>query len=221
MNRVSEMSEINYGKLLKNLCKDKEQKYMVQVQKDGLALENINYQTNKLCLAAVQNDALALEFVKDQTLDICNEAIEKSGFAIIYVKDQTDDLCIKAIQKNALRGIRDKDRYKVSVEINGQDKKLVQITDLISFRKTFKYTNDSLVEFIKNYCERCNDEILTSSFDDEKDEGTYIVKMNDDQYEVVKKEKVNKIIEGYIYNSEEKVMEIIKLYSFTEINVEE
>lgn len=222
MSRVSEVPEINYGQLLEKMREDKEQKNMEQVQKDGSALENINYQTNKLCLAAVQNDAFALEFVKDQTPEICNKAIEKSSFAILYVRDQTDDLCLKAIQKNALRGVRDKDRYKVSVEINGQHKMIVQITDLMTFKKTFKYGCAPIVEFIKNYCENCNDEILTSiSSLENKDEGTYIVKINDDQYEVVKKEKINKVIEGYIYNSEEEVTETTKLYSFTEVEVEE
>ncbi len=216
------MTEINYGKLLEKMRQDKEQKYMDRVKDDGLALEHISYQTPDICMTAIENDALALEFVKNQTPEICNKAIEKTGFAILYVKDQTDDLCIKAIKKNALRGIRNKDRYKVSVEIKGQEKKLIQITDLITFKKTFKYITVPLDEFIKDYCERCNDNILTFISDlENKDEGTYIVKVIDDHYEVAKREKITKIIEGYIYNSQEVVMETTKLYSFTEINVEE
>lgn len=218
---MSETVEIDYGKLLEKMRHDKEQKYMNQVKEDGSALEHINYQTSDICMAAIENDALALEFVKNQTPEICNKAIEKTGFAILYVKDQTDDLCVKAIKKNALRGIRNKDRYNISVEIKGQEKKLIQITDLVTFKKTFKYITTSLEEFIKNYCEHCNDNILTFLSDlENKDEGTYIVKVTDDQYEVAKREKIIKIIEGYIYNSEEVVMETTKLYSFTEINVE-
>ncbi len=55
------------------LSKEKEQKYLKEVQKAGWKLGNIkeDEQTTAICLEAVKKDGRALEFVKKQIFNIC------------------------------------------------------------------------------------------------------------------------------------------------------
>lgn len=67
------------------------------VKINGLELEHIEYQTDKICIEAVEQNPFALQFVKNKSLDICFRAISKNGFAIKFVDKHKTWLYTRAI----------------------------------------------------------------------------------------------------------------------------
>jgi len=74
----------------------------IAVQQNGLALEYVINQTEKICKLAVQKNGLALQYVIVQTKEICNFAIQQNAFALKYVIFQNNELCKLAVKQNGL-----------------------------------------------------------------------------------------------------------------------
>ena len=79
---------------------EQEKKDLAAVKRDGVALQFIENQTERICLAAVKEWGEALRYVKEQTEEICLIAVQKSGCALEYVKEQTEEMCIEAVRKS-------------------------------------------------------------------------------------------------------------------------
>lgn len=78
---------------------------LMRVEKDGLALEDIehNRQTFELCLAAIRQNPEALRYVcyhdKEEYAALCLEAVVLSGSALRFVPEsrQTEQICATAV----------------------------------------------------------------------------------------------------------------------------
>ena len=63
-----------------------------KVKQDGMYLQYIDIQNEKLCLAAIKNNWKSLQFVKNQTPNICYTAIEENKYALEYIKNPSIEL---------------------------------------------------------------------------------------------------------------------------------
>jgi hypothetical protein len=101
----SQFMDVNDNELIVEVVKDifsiwPETEQLLDVTKDGLLLEYIDNQTEKVCIDAVKEDPYALQFVKKQTPEICLVAVKRDGWALQYVKEQTPEICLAAVKQN-------------------------------------------------------------------------------------------------------------------------
>lgn len=74
------------------LSKEKEQEYIKKVREDAMFLEEIENQTEAICLEAVRQNGYALGHVENRTNKICLEAIKENPLSIIHCSPLTDEL---------------------------------------------------------------------------------------------------------------------------------
>ena len=119
LNKEMEDSINNYG------C-DTEQDRINIVSKNGLMLQKIVNQTEKICVAAIEQnpeavqyvypecmtdivkmtavtkDPTMLKYIDDQTEELCLEAVKQNPKMLQYVNNQTEEICIKAVSMDGL-----------------------------------------------------------------------------------------------------------------------
>ena len=99
------------------LSKEEEQKYIEMVRRYAYSLENIETQTELICLEAVKQCGWALQCVKEQTEAICLEAVRQSGMALQFVKEQTINICLEAVKQDGLAlAYVEKQTYEICLE---------------------------------------------------------------------------------------------------------
>ncbi len=71
-------------------------------------LENIDNQTEEMCMMAVKGHGGCLCYVKNKTEQICIEAVKNYGFAIQYIENPTLEICVIAVKNTsgAIRAIK-------------------------------------------------------------------------------------------------------------------
>ncbi|MDR1897071.1 MAG: DUF4116 domain-containing protein [Prevotellaceae bacterium] len=80
--------------------KNKIDRDIAAVKKNGLTLQFIEEQTPEICIEAVKQNGWALNFVKEQTPEICMAAMKQNGWALIHVKKQTPEICMTAVKQS-------------------------------------------------------------------------------------------------------------------------
>jgi hypothetical protein len=68
------------------------------LQKRGVLLKHVQYQTSEMCEVAVNQNTDALQYVKNQTYKICKIAIERYPDSLRLVRNQTYNICKLAIE---------------------------------------------------------------------------------------------------------------------------
>ena len=104
-----------------------------EVRENGLALTNIEYQTNAICLEAVKQNGCALKYVKNQTIEICLEAVKKNGLALEDVKNQTPEICLEAVKQKgkALQYVKNQ-TPELCLEAVKNDPNCIDLVNIIS-----------------------------------------------------------------------------------------
>lgn len=82
------------------LSKKKEQEYINKIKGEGWTLEQIEEQTELICLEAVKQNGRALRLVENQTEQICWEAAKEDGWSLEYVKNQTAKVGLEAVKES-------------------------------------------------------------------------------------------------------------------------
>jgi len=49
-------------------------------------MEQLDNQTQELCIEALKQDGMTLKYVKNQTPEICMAAVKQDGYALKYIK---------------------------------------------------------------------------------------------------------------------------------------
>jgi hypothetical protein len=73
---------------------------LAAVQAAGWALRHVQYQTEAICLAAVRQNGASLQFVTTQTETICLTAVQQNEYALQFVRNQTEAICCAAVAQN-------------------------------------------------------------------------------------------------------------------------
>jgi hypothetical protein len=86
-------------------------------------LELMLHQSPSKCLESVKEDGLSLQYVRIQTEKICLEAVKQNGLALRYVKKKTLRLRIEAVTQNELARsfVKNKDYYEICNKIIRQN----------------------------------------------------------------------------------------------------
>ena len=93
----------------------------------------------------------------------------------------------------------------------------VKITDMVTNKKTYRLLNGELLEFVKESYQDANADQIT--LDNAKNDGLYIIKVNDDCYDIVQVEKVVNVVKGWVYNGKKEVVTKTKIATFKRIMV--
>lgn len=174
---------------------------MAAVKKQGRILSQIKNQTPELCLEAVKQDYWAFTGISDDMIKVLDEKqmFELRSFAYNQGKSQlqsTKDTFLKNLFTN----------LKI-------DNKMVQvkITDVLNNKKTYSLLNGDLLDFVKDknstatYINNVND------INNLHNEGLYILKINDDCYQLVKTDKTVEVVKGWIYNGTKNITNTVKI----------
>ena len=181
------------------------------------ALNFISNQTPELCLASVRASPNSLQYIDSKlvTLELCIEATKHSytSHNIDIITNMTN-ICTSKLQLDAMN-----QNTKVMTQLlSNKQKNIIQIKDVINKKVVNKYSDKSLLEYVLS--ENEDIEVVIQHEINSKELGTYLLKMNDSLYHLVKKEKIKKVTEGYLYigKSEEIVLTTLKTYEKLEIN---
>jgi len=189
-------------------------------------LENIDNQTEEICLNAVRENGYDLQYVKYQTMEICMAAVQQNGLVLCYVKQQTPEICIEAIRQNkkAIRYVHDDIDF--SVNFNGklilQRVKVMMYYDFINNKKSVEQYNPniSFLQFIKDVLlEIYDDNQIDELFNKKTINNVYLDKVHENEYMLYKKEMVCEIIKGVLWNSHKTEMKDVKIMEFCMIEI--
>lgn len=173
-------------------------------------LKYINNQTQELCMRAIKLDPAVLEDVREQTHELCMFGIRENANALQFVRNKTIELCREAIKlhENSIHYIDTKqfplrDLVEIVVFediIHNKFVKLDKETDLLT--TIYRYIELVFGSGIKTNAEKLyNDKVpIDKIMKDDKILGIYIVKINDNLYEVYNKTP-KKINVGWVRNN--------------------
>ena len=174
----------------------KEQIYELQlaaVKQRGSVLENIKNQTYELCLEAVKQNCNAFKYISD---DIIKSLNEKQKFELTQIVHNESTNKIETIKNEILDDLHGR-LDKLNISKDDLAKSQVKIIDVATNKRTYDLLNGKLVDFVK---EKHNAAIVINNITDAKNEGLYILKINDNCYELTQVNKTVEVVKGWIYN---------------------
>lgn len=203
-------NEQNYNLLLETVKRDgrrlpiekklqkytKEQIYELQlaaVKQCGFVLENIKDQTYELCLEAVKQNSNAFKYISD---DIIKSLNEKQKFELTQIVHNKSINEIETFKNNILDYLHIQ-LGKINVSKDDLAKLQVKIIDVATNKRTYDLLNGKLLDFVK---EKHNTATVINNIADAKYEGLYILKINDNCYELIQVNKTVEVVKGWIYN---------------------
>ena len=207
---------------------NKEQKYNIVLEKAKISgdlpkqveLEQYtNEQIYELQLAAVKKQGRTLSQIKNQTPELCFEAVKQDYYAFACISDdmlkvldekQMFELRNLAYNQgmNQVQSTKDTFLKNLFTYLKIDNTMAVKITDVLNNKKTYNILNGELLDFVKV---QNSNAILISDITNVQNEGLYIIKINDDCYELVKTDKTVEVVKGWIYNGTKNITNTQKI----------
>lgn len=174
----------------------KEQIYELElaaVKQCGSVLENIKDQTYELCLDAVKQTCDAFKYISDDIIKSLNEKQKFELTQIIYNESMNK---IETFKNNILDDFHTQ-LGKLDLSKDDLAKLQIKIIDVATNKKIYDLSTGKLLDFVK---EKHNTATIINNIADAKNEGLYILKINDNCYELIQVNKTVEVVKGWIYN---------------------